>query len=250
MSATTVDWDAVGERGFWAAERAAKSVANSYSAIEEDDVFQEAVIYIATHPREMEEQFAYGESLPGVRGGELGGLKSMARQLVSRMRAWAASQLDRRDREFDAAIERHQEEIREGFRHQPTPAAFEGMPYTPGLIETILPALWTPSLAWAPVIEGGPEEDMPRAKSDPSHSGTHMAHYADVRAAWTHASLSLRQRQVLLLLHGAGLTQNEVAERLGMSQPTVSRYATAGLCNLATHLNGEEIALDDVDLAA
>lgn len=91
---------------------------------------------------------------------------------------------------------------------------------------------------------------MPRAKSNPSHSGTHMAHYADVRAAWEHAKVTQAQREALLLTLGVGMTQGEAGAVLGISQEAASQRSTAGLCNLATYLNGEEIGLDGVDLAA
>jgi DNA-directed RNA polymerase specialized sigma24 family protein len=50
------------------------------------------------------------------------------------------------------------------------------------------------------------------------------------------AALPLRQRQVVMLIHGYGWTQSEVAEVLGVSKPTVQTHLTRAVDSLRSKL--------------
>ncbi|WP_263729920.1 hypothetical protein [Cellulomonas sp. SG140] len=244
---TRVDWDSIGERGFWAAERAAKAVASGYSSVEEDDVFQEAVIYLATHVEEMTKQADYGNSLPGIRGGETGARKAVAYLLTLRMRAWAQTQIDTRARELDAAVKQEERVDLTRWSNRPTPPGFEGMAYTPAVVETALPAIWDESMLAGVQGERGPSPDMPKASSDPSHSGTHMAHVADLRRAWRDAPLALAERRALFLKLSIGLTEQEIGSHEGCTQQAISHRLIRGLEKLTAHLNGREVPLSGTE---
>lgn len=249
---TAVDWDSVGQLGFDVADRTARSVARAYADVEEDDVYQEALIYLATHVEEMDRQYENGAGLPGVRGGLVGGRKAMIRHLSSRMRAWASRQSERFRLEAGAG-QRHMAALDTSrWSTQSVPAGFEGLGYQPALIEALLPSVWNMDELANAGVETAPDPDMPRAASDPSHAGTHMAHYADIREAWAHAPLTTRQRQALVLRYGIGLEQEEAASAMGISRSTVREHIDAGIQNIATHLNGKEVSLSvgDHDLAA
>ncbi|MGN5382323.1 sigma factor-like helix-turn-helix DNA-binding protein [Streptomyces lasalocidi] len=55
----------------------------------------------------------------------------------------------------------------------------------------------------------------------------------------TLADLPVRQRVVLVLRHGDGLAESEIAETLGCSQGAVTSYARRGLVALSTRALGE-----------
>jgi hypothetical protein len=238
-----VRWDSIGEVGFWAAERAAKSVSNSYPRIEEDDAFQEALIYLATHPDEMSKQYEYGVSLPGIRGGEQGGRKAVAMQLISRLREWARSQTMNQDRELEAAMKVEEKVDLGRWANRPTPPGFEGMAYTPALVETILPLLWHEHLIAGMQTERQPAPDMPKAASNPKLSGTHMAHYVDIKDAWIHAPLTWEQRSALFHSIGLGWTQEQIAGAVAMSQRGIGKRIDRAIETIATYLNGKAVAL-------
>lgn len=50
------------------------------------------------------------------------------------------------------------------------------------------------------------------------------------------SALPLRQRQVVMLIHGYGWTQSEVAEVLGVSKPTVQTHLTRAVDSLRSKL--------------
>ena len=54
------------------------------------------------------------------------------------------------------------------------------------------------------------------------------------------AALPLRQRQVVMLIHGYGWTQSEVAEVLGVSKPTVQTHLTRAVDALRSKLGVEQ----------
>lgn len=242
-----VQWDAIGEVGFWAAERAAKSVAGSFGQVEEDDAFQEALIYIATHADEMNKQYEYGYSLPGARGEDAGGRKAVAMQLISRLREWARAEIRRTELELEAAAKVEVRKDLNRWANRPTPPGFEGLAYTPALIESLLPVLWDESLVAGIQGESGPAPDMPKAKTNPAHSGTHMAHVVDIRNAWSRTLLAEQHRIVLFLTYGCGWTQTEIAEDIGASQSTVSRYINGAIALIAHELNGKAVPLGDAE---
>ena len=242
--APVVDWDSIGELGFEVAERVAPSVARAYAAIEEDDVYQECLIYMATHTEELDRLYQSGFDFPGVQGGRLGGRKAMIRHMTSRMKRWAAQQIERRGLEVVAAG-RHQAKLDTSrWSNQSTPTGFSAMPYSPALIEALLPSTWNLADLTSATSEGMPDPDMPRASSDPSHAGTHMAHYADIRDAWANAPLTGRGRQALLLRYGLEYTRAEIAEILEIDLSGVGRHINRALEAITTHLNGKEISLE------
>jgi|GEM_PF-1766255 len=249
-----VDWDAIGQLGFEVAERTARSVAGAYADVEEDDVYQECLIYLATHVEEMSKQYDFGADLPGVRGGYVGGRKAMIRHLSRRMNEWARRQGERRRLEEHAGQRQAFELSTSRWSTQATPEGFDGMPYTPALIEALLPAVWDLDELGNAGVESAPDPDMPRAASNPAHAGTHMAHYADIRGAWENAPLTARQRQALVLRYGVGLDLAGAGQALGgLDESTLRKHINRAIQHLATHLNGKEVDLDaglDHDLAA
>lgn len=241
---TVVDWDSLGELGFEVAERTAPSVARAYAAIEEDDVYQECLIYLVLHRVEMDRVYQSGFDFPGVQGGRLGGRKAMIRYLTSRMKQWASRQIERRGLEVVAAGRHATKLDTSRWSTQSTPTGFSAMPYSPALIEALLPSVWNLSDLTSATSEGMPDPDMPRASSDPSHAGTHMAHYADIRHAWAHAPVTPQGRRVLLLRYGLEYSRAEVAEVLGIGEARVGKLINRAIEKIATHLNGKEVSLD------
>jgi len=247
-----IDWSLVNEDGFWAAERAALNVSRSFPDVEEDDAYQDAIVYIATHPAEVREVLDYGFAQPGTKGGVRGARKCLAGRLAMRLRERASRRAEVRALErvaAEAALKSNPAPDMGYWGSRPTPQAYAGLSYTPALIEFVLSVMWDEH-AWSGVAApGAPERGMPRAKSDPSHSGNLMAHMADVRRAWGEAGLGQTEAGALFLIAVCRMTERGAADELGISDSTVRRHAESGMNKLATHLNGKE-ALFDEALAA
>ena len=64
--------------------------------------------------------------------------------------------------------------------------------------------------------------------------------YVEPRLAAAVRGLPERQRVVTLLVHGAGWTQSEVAELLGISASTVNRHSERGLAALRRAISGAD----------
>lgn len=90
--------------------------------------------------------------------------------------------------------------------------------YGKALVETLLPAVLhgdtTPSKSGDST---GP------STSDPAEGGAYLAMYLDVQHALSVAELAPRERQVVALYYGEGLSQEETAEELTISQQAVSK---------------------------
>ena len=236
-----IDWSLLGEDGFWVAERAARSVARSFSRVEEEDVFQEACIYIATHPDFVRQWYEYGEALPGVRGGRDGGRKRVLVGVVHELRRMCAADLGADLNVAGASGARPPAPDLTRWGARPTPPGYEGLGYTPAIVERLLPALWG-DLDTVRDPQG-PTEDMPRAKADPSHAGSNVVHLADVRRAWELVDLPLTERQALFATAVLGLTAREAAAELGAGKSTVIERADRALTAILTTLNGKEVPL-------
>lgn len=239
-----VNWDVVGEYGFNAAERAAHAVAQQFAQIEEDDLFQEALIYLATHPDEAERALDYGRGQPGVKGGEYGARKALTSMLTSRMREWAQRQAAAREREWKAALAVPPEQPNlDLYRNRPTPPEYEGRDYTPADVEAMLPMVWDDRLIGESMDERRPAPDMPKGPGAPKNrQGTWMAQLADVRRAWEKAPITWYGRRALLLCLCFGWTQDDVAAAEGVTRQAVAKRYNTALFALADWLNGEEAA--------
>lgn len=112
--------------------------------------------------------------------------------------------------------------------------------YSERQIAELIPTIWSMEAKLNPSIK--PQDpEMPKGPSaDPSHSGDHMVHCADIDRAWRLAPLTLKQKQVLLLRYGMNWTQQEVAEHFDTSHQAVSAHEARGIKNIKTFLNGTE----------
>jgi len=237
-----IDWSLLGEDGFWVAERVARSVARSFARVEEEDVFQEACLYIATHPEDSRRQLEHGDGLPGVRGGQVGARKTLLSWVLSRMRERLAAELQAELNVAGASGARPPAPDLTRWGTRPTPPGYEGLGYTPAIVERLLPALWGDLDAVRDPL--GPAEDMPRAKADPSHAGSNVVHLADVRRAWELVDLPPTERQALFATAVLGLTAREAAVALGAGKSTVIERADRALTAILTTLNGKEVPLN------
>lgn len=90
--------------------------------------------------------------------------------------------------------------------------------YGKALVETLLPAVLhgdtTPSKSGDST---GP------STSDPAEGGAYLAMYLDVQHALSVAELAPRERQVVALYYGEGLSQEDTANELQIQQPAVSK---------------------------
>ncbi len=84
--------------------------------------------------------------------------------------------------------------------------------------------------------DSGPEAGRSAALADPA--ADRLFHCAEIRAGLQRAlaELAPRDRRVLWLRFGEGLSQSEIARRLGVSQMQVSRILTRSLARLRTLL--------------
>lgn len=112
--------------------------------------------------------------------------------------------------------------------------------YSERQIAELLPTLWDELARNNPSVKPN-DPEMPKGPApDPSHSGDHMAHVADISRAWKLAPLTLRQKQVLLMRYGMAWTQQDCADYYGITRPRISESETAAIANIKNFLNGTD----------
>lgn len=121
------------------------------------------------------------------------------------------------------------------------------MSYSPDLVVQLLPAVWDQTYAFGMANPVAPDPDMPRSKPDPKTGGTIFAHLADIRGAWDRAELPHSERVALLLRHGLGWTDDEIAALDGVTGRAVRYRLERGAERLASHLNGRDWREADED---
>lgn len=232
-------WDALGELGFDCAEAVARSIASSYPGVEEGDVFQDAIVYLVTHPAEVQRQVDHGIERYGEERAEYGARRFVTSFLRQRMAQEVERAGARRHAEMLAALEAPRPEPVDLTRwgNRSTPPEYEGKGYTPAIIEAALPMLWDDSRAGQMEVATAPDQGMPKGSSNKAHAGTPWAIYADVRTAWR-AAVRPEEAVALYLVYGLGLEQREAAELEGVDHTTIMRRVDRGLMRMADALNG------------
>jgi len=121
--------------------------------------------------------------------------------------------------------------------------------YDVRLVEEALPALWDESLHAQPINnpKHAPPRGMPRAQSNPAHSGDWLAQVADVRTAWERAPLTLKQRRVVFMYYGLRWPQALIGAYLGVAHNTVYERVERALISMSRWLDGEELQSDDTE---
>lgn len=71
--------------------------------------------------------------------------------------------------------------------------------YARELVDQLLPAAWDLEFAYGMTNPAAPDPDMPRAAAAPAHSGTLIAHLADIHTGWKTAPLTEDGRRALLM---------------------------------------------------
>jgi hypothetical protein len=69
-------------------------------------------------------------------------------------------------------------------------------------VERLIPYLWDTSYAYRATDPYAPDPDMPRGQANPARSGNLWAGVADVRRAWSGASLTQFERQAIVCEYG------------------------------------------------
>lgn len=120
-------------------------------------------------------------------------------------------------------------------------------------VERLLPAVWDDKY----LVDGfrndaAPDPDMPRGSVDHSKGGGTVVAIADIRQAWKHAPLSLKQRQALLLRYGFDEPVAEAGALLGITKQSMSERCFAGVTVVMRWLNGGdvEVGWEEEDEAA
>lgn len=114
-------------------------------------------------------------------------------------------------------------------------------------IETLLPYIWHSQV----LAKTGDTEEGPKPKTDPALGGDRMAKVADLKVAYEEAiAPGSNEDKVLLLTYGAGWTQEDIADEVGIHANSISRVTKRGVGRLLDYLNGDykktanEIAMD------
>lgn len=111
--------------------------------------------------------------------------------------------------------------------------------YSERQVAELLPTLWCEVAKLNPSVKAS-DPEMPKGPApDPSHSGDHMAHCADISRAWERAFLTLAQKQALLLRYGLNWTQAEVGTHFDITQQAAAYRESSGIKNICTFLNGK-----------
>jgi RNA polymerase sigma factor (sigma-70 family) len=85
-----------------------------------------------------------------------------------------------------------------------------------------------------------PVRDQPEGKStrDPAEGSNWLVMWLDVAEAWASADLTASERELLVEIYLYNCTQEDVGERLGLSQATVSRRHQTAIGKLQERLGG------------
>lgn len=243
MTANT-DWSVLDEDVMWVCERAAAQAAATTGA-DGDDLLSEALIYYATHVREMDNLRRWGERNAVSDDPVAAGCKRAARRLGQRLVEVTVRKAAAEETELDAALSVADPAVDLGrWVNRPTPPGFEEVSYTPADLEALLPVVWDDELlSERPLTETAPPMDMPRAASDPATAGGHWAMYADARVAYARAGLTLEEKQALFCLYCLGDSQRSAGRRLGVRDVTVGARSDSGLQKMLAYLNGKDIPL-------
>ncbi|MFD6636800.1 sigma factor-like helix-turn-helix DNA-binding protein [Micromonospora chalcea] len=233
-----VDWSVLEYPGVKRiAGQAARRVATDYSSVAEyDDMLQEALLILATHPARVQ-QCVNGEG-----GASLGTLQhELTCDLVNKVARHAERAV--KSSSLDVLLDAGQEIEQQG--EEAPPAKGRGGAYTRELVEQLLPTVWDSSYAFGMANPTAPDPDMPRSKANPKESGTLYAHIADMQSAWKRSGLSLDEKRALLLRYGMGWSEKEIGGQLGSPQKTVSNRLIRGVGRIVDHLNGVEMSEQD-----
>lgn len=116
-------------------------------------------------------------------------------------------------------------------------------------VENLLPTIWDESYAFGlDRDEHAPDPDMPRGSRDVSHGNTLYAYLADMKTAWKHAPMTLRQRRAVFLRHAFGLTEVAIGAHENVSQQAISRRLEGAVGRMTNYLNGDvQVSADDDD---
>jgi hypothetical protein len=230
VSEPSLDWAVLELEGVGrAVERAARSVATSPTYgqfFDMDDLHQEARILAVKHAGAVR---AY------VCDGELGRLEhALHMDLIDMVRPRVARAV--RHQSYEARYLEGESDS----KLRANTATCGGGAYTADLVASLMPAVFDDSFAYGMQAETAPDGDMPRAKSNPATGNTLAAHIADIRTGWKRAPLAHPQRVVLLLTHGLGWRQEEVAFNQGVSQQAISHRLITSHQLIADTLNGRK----------
>lgn len=114
------------------------------------------------------------------------------------------------------------------------------MTYRQEQIEQLLPSVWDRTYAWGMQNDIAPDPDMPKMKyKSPKEATTFWTHLIDIRIAWDRAPLTMYERRALLLHHGLGWTQKEIAEDQSVSQQAITKRLNKGVKTLTEWLNAD-----------
>lgn len=203
--------------------RAAAAVARRYE-VEEDDLLQEGFIYVST---KADLQRCIPHQLGGLR-------RNLEQDLSNHVR----TEIRRRSKSISYE---ERTEYQDDYAPRPASIAIRNVvsDYDRELIESLLPAVWDESFCYGIRVENAPDSDMPRGTTNKATGNTLAAHIADIKAGWKKAPLDLDERRTLLLAYGCDWKQKEIAKKLGLSQPTVSRRLYSGVGKIVACLNGD-----------
>lgn len=213
------------------ARRAARSLArDNQGFLEEDDLYQEALIFIATKSdlTALAMQRNYALLYNGVRMDLLNGF------VTPLLRTGEMEQ-----RKYKTVSTEDADEFVSPFVHLDDGTG----DYTEDAVRLLLPAVWDESYAYSlPDRDDAPDKDMPKSASNKARSNNHWAYIADIKTGWNKTPLTLDERRALLLYFGMGWTQRDIAFNQDTSQQTVSNRLDSGVKKITARLNGASLS--------
>lgn len=215
-------------------ERAARNAARSVAShalygdfVEYDDMLQEARVIVATKPDQISECLEDDDlGMKAVRHRIQMDLVNKAQVIVNRAKRHGS--YEQRTADIGTAPPRVAQAQCES-----------QVAYTADVVAELLPAVWDESFAYGMRAENAPDADMPRSATNKATGNTLAAHIADIKTGWKRADLNERQRIALLLVHGLGWQQQEVAFNQGVTGGAVSQWMKAAHQEIADTLNGK-----------
>lgn len=212
--ATEADWSFMGNPQILSAIRAAaRKLAERSSGAEEEDLYQEGLLYVAVRPEMVEDHPAY-----------------IWRNVFSYLRRETGRAANTGTSGHESIEDWEEEPISQGMLSE----AYANTNYPEPLVRHLLECMWN---GWANDSGNRPDGDMPRAASNPANSGIEVAHRIDIEKAWDRAKLRWPVRTALQLCVGDGLSYTAAAEDQHVTPATISARVERGLSTICAYLN-------------
>lgn len=209
------------------ARQAARRVHAKYEHVsEEEDLFQDALIFLATRPS-LQASARDTENLGLLQHG-------LEQDLGDMLLPQAKKQ--ERTLSYDKLMEGAQED---GYLQPYVIIETASNDYTRESVETLLPAVWDETYLYGlPQRDDAPDPDMPKGSTNKARGNNLSAYIADIKTGWEKAPLTTKERRALILAYGLGWTHRDIAFNQDTIHSVITRRIESAIGKIVARMNG------------